>query len=50
MQKKSYETPALEEAGSFEDVTLAIAGGTIADADFPAVILPGDPIPTGVFS
>ncbi|WP_375206969.1 keywimysin-related RiPP [Hyphococcus sp.] len=50
MQKKVYETPALEEAGSFEEVTLAIQGGTIVDQEFIDSIVLGDPVPTGAFS
>ena len=36
MTETNYETPTLEEIGSFEDVTLAaVCGGTL-DATFPA--------------
>ncbi|WP_428410160.1 lasso RiPP family leader peptide-containing protein [Hyphococcus sp.] len=47
MQKKVYETPALEEAGSFEDVTLAIQGGAIVDQEFINAVVLGGPVPPG---
>ena len=36
MTENTYETPELEEIGSFEDVTLASACGGTLDATFPA--------------
>lgn len=44
MEKKVYEAPVLEEAGSFEDVTRAIQGGTVIDQAYIDSLSPGDPI------
>lgn len=36
MTKEMYVRPSVEELGSFEEITQASTGGTIADAAFPA--------------
>lgn len=38
MEKKTYETPELQEIGSFEDVTLGASSGVRVDASLE----PGD--------
>ena len=53
MEKLEYVAPTVEEAGSFEDVTLAVQGGGVIDQGFINAIQNiqiGDPIPTGAFS
>jgi hypothetical protein len=44
--KRAYVKPALNQIGSFEEVTLGKATGTLTDASFPA----GTPVSSFTFS